>query len=83
MLLEEPCQGHAVFGVAGHDARPDQPEVLGLADADDPAGILRGEVGHRVVARHAGHAGNQAAAAEFQGATGKHHGDTEDTEEGT
>ncbi len=80
LFREEPCQGHAVFGVAGQNARPLEPEVFGLTDADDPAGILRGEVGHGVVARHAGYAGNQQRQRYFRGRRGKHHGDTEDTE---
>ena len=64
--LEEPRQALAVLGVAGDDARPDQPDVVGLADADDLARIFRGEIGHRVVARHAGHAGNQQRQRDFR-----------------
>ena len=67
VLVEQLGQSVAVLGVASDDARPDQPEVLGLADADDLARILGAEIRHRIVARHAGHAGNQQRQRHFGG----------------
>ena len=66
MLVEQPRQAVAIFGVAGHDAWPVEPPVVALADADHLAGIPGLEIGQRVVARHAGDAGDQQRQAERQ-----------------
>ena len=59
MLLEEPCEAFAILRVAGHDARPDKLDIVGLTNADDLAWILRREIRHGVVAWHARDACNQ------------------------
>ena len=49
----------AVLGAAGENARPVQPHIVGLADAEDLAGVLRLKIVQRIIARHAGDSRNQ------------------------
>ena len=59
VLVEQRPQPAVVFGVAGDDAVAGERPVVFLANGDDLARITRAEVVKRVVARHAGDAGDQ------------------------
>ena len=59
VLLEQPRQAFLVLRVARHDAWPVKAPIVALSNADHLARIALLEVGQRVVARHAGDAGDQ------------------------